>query len=295
MQRRELLRIAPAAALGWAASPLVRAAAGQTGKLLYFTRSAGFEHSVVQRKGGALSHSEKTLVEMGRQAGFEVECSKDGRVFDAGLDAFDVIAFYTTGDLTEKAPDGSPPMSAEGKKKLLEAIATGKGFVGIHSATDTFHSRGAQNENQAEVDPYIAMLGGEFLTHGAQQEASLILTSRFPGAGQLGMADGISFTDEWYTFKNFRPDLHVILVQETHMMQGDCYRRPNFPATWARRHGQGRVFYTSLGHREDVWTNPFFQTIALGGIAWAMGRVEFDLPPNLDQVTPQASQLKNVG
>jgi len=294
MQRREILRIAPAAALGWAAPPPVRAAPGKTVKVLYFTRSAGFEHSVVRRKGAELSHSEKALAEMGRRAGFEVECTKDGRVFDGSLDAYDLIAFYTTGDLTRKAQDGSPAMTAQGKRRLLEAVAAGTGFVGFHSATDTFHSRGPRNQNQAEVDPYIAMLGGEFLAHGPQQEASLILTSRFPGAGQLGMAEGISFTDEWYTFKNFRADLHVILVQETQMMRGDCYRRPDFPATWARRHGQGRVFYTSLGHREEVWTNPFFQAIALGGIAWAMGRADFDIQPNLDEVTPQAGQLQRA-
>ena len=94
--------------------------------------------------------------------------------------------------------------------------------------------------------------------------------------------------------KNFRPDLHVILVQETQMMTGACYQRPDFPATWARRHGQGRVFHTSLGHREDVWLNPFFQAIALGGIAWAMGRVDFDIQPNIDEVTPKASQLKQA-
>jgi uncharacterized protein len=75
------------------------------------------------------------------------------------------------------------------------------------------------------------------------------------------------------------------------MMKGDCYRRPDFPITWARRHGHGRVFYTSLGHREDVWTNPFFQAIALGGIAWAVGDASYDIKPNLSDVAPLANQL----
>lgn len=262
-------------------------------KVLYFTRSAGFEHSVVRRQGGQLSHSEKVLVEMGRRGGFEVECTKDGRVFDGNLDPYGVIAFYTTGDLTAPAQDGSPPMTPAGKRRLLAAIAGGKGFVGFHSAADTFHSKGKADENQAEVDPYIAMLGAEFLTHGEQQEASLFLTTRkFPGVRDLGMAEGIAFTDEWYTFKNFARDLHVILVQETRYMRGEAYRRPDFPATWARLHGQGRVFYTSLGHREDIWTNPFFQAIALGGLAWASGRVEADVPPNMQEFTPQAHLLR---
>ena len=285
MRRRDLLWAAAAGALG--------AAETKKRKVLYFTRSAGFEHSVVRRQGAQLSHSEKLLIEFGRRGGFEVECTKDGRVFDADLSQYEVIAFYTSGDLTGPSKDGSPPMTAAGKRKLLEAIAKGKGFFGFHSATDTFHSQGPRDQNQSEIDPYIAMLGGEFVTHGAQQEASLFLTSpKFPGAGNLGIAEGMPFTDEWYTFKNFARDLHVILVQETEYMKGEAYQRPDFPATWARFHGQGRVFYTSLGHREDIWTNPFFQAVALGGLGWAGGTVEFGIQPNLDAVTPRASQIK---
>ena len=296
MKRREMLKAASAAALGLSAFPPGWAAAAEEKKLkvLYFTRCAGFEHPVVRRQDGQLSHSEKVLTEMGEFAGFEVECTKDGRVFDGDLDQYDCIAFYTSGDLTKPNKRNTPPMTPEGKQKLLDAIAAGKGFVAFHSATDSFHSKGPRNEIQTEVDPYIAMLGGEFLTHGAQQEASLIISSRFPGAGNLGCAEGISFTEEWYASKNFAKDLHVILVQETKYMKGDCYQRPDFPCTWARMHGQGRVFYTSLGHREDVWTNPFFQAIVLGGFAWAMGNVDYDVKPNIDRVTPQANQLKRT-
>ena len=295
MKRREMLKTASLAAISVSAFPFGWAAAEEEKKqkVLYFTRSAGFEHSVVHREGDQLSHSEKVLTEMGQRAGFEVECTKDGRVFDGDLGPYDVIAFYTSGDLTKPDQQNTPPMTPEGKQKLLDAIAAGKGFVAFHAANDSFHSKGPANETQTEVDPYIAMLGGEFITHGAQQEASLIIVSRFPGAGDLGCAEGISFTEEWYALKNFAKDLHVILVQETQYMQGDCYQRPDFPSTWARRHGKGRVFYTSLGHREDIWTNPYFQTIVLGGFAWTLGNVEADVTPNIDKVTPQANQLKN--
>jgi type 1 glutamine amidotransferase len=317
MKRRELLKAGCAAALTFAGFPLgwTAAAPKKKQKVLYFTRSAGFEHSVVHRKDGQLSHSERLLTEMGQRAGFEVECTKDGRCFDGDLDQFDAIAFYTTGDLTrplaEKAPakqaakmaakqaakkklpairEDSPPMSPAGKKRLLDAIAAGKGFIGFHAATDTFHS-GPRNEIQTQPDPYIAMLGGEFVKHDQQQEASLLLVSRFPGAGELGVAEGLSFYEEWYALKNFAKDLHVILVQETGKMEGPSYQRPDFPVTWARMHGKGRVYYTSLGHREDIWTNPFFQAIALGGIAWALGNVQYDIKPNIDKVAPRANQL----
>jgi len=216
-------------------------------------------------------------------------------VFDGSLDQYAAIAFYTIGDLTKRAADGSPSMTARGKQRLISAIADGKGFVGFHSATDTFHSKSPQNEDESQVGPYLAMIGAESVAHGEQQEASLLFAPpKFPGIGGVGVGEGLAFTDEWYTFKNFASGLHVILVQETRMMKGKVYRRPDFPATWAHTYGNGRVFYTSLGHREDIWTNPFFQAMVIGAVAWVSGRVQADVAPNMEMVTPQARRLRNV-
>ena len=293
MRRREFLLSAGATALGLSTFALRRARAARlkTPKILYFTRSRGFEHGPVKRKDGELSHSEKIMTEVGKREGVEVVCTKDGRVFDEPLDQYDAIAFYTCGDLCHpESKDGAPPMSQDGKKRLLDAIAGGKGFVGFHSAADSFHSQGARNEIQTELDPYVAMIGGEFVKHGPQQVATMRVASpKFPGLE--GVGDSFELNEEWYALKNFAKDLHVILVQETEGMKGDCYQRPPFPATWARLHGKGRVYYTSLGHREDIWTNPLCQQIIMGGFDWAMGNVDADLTPNLDKVTPKASQL----
>lgn len=294
MNRRDLVRIGSAALLGRAISSLAGAAAADAKKrqVLYFTRSAGVEHAVVKQSGAGPSLSEKNLIEVGRVGGFEVKSTKDGRVFDGDLSQYDAIAFYTSGDPTRPAKDGSPPMTPAGKRKLLDAISSGKGFVGFHSAADTFHSKGPLEANQAEVDPYIAMLGGEFLAHGAIQEASLFASSRFMAKSATMPSEALSFTEEWNTFKNFSHDLHVIFVQETRYMTGDAYRRPDYPSTWARMHGKGRVFYTALGHCEDVWTNPFFHAIARSGLEWVMGEFDVDMTPNIDKVTPQANRLK---
>jgi type 1 glutamine amidotransferase len=293
MRRREFLFTAGATALGLSTIPLrrARAARRRTPKILYFTRSRGFEHGPVARKGNPLSHSEKVMKEVGEREGVEVVCTKDGRVFDEPLDQYDAIAFYTCGDLCQpESKDGGPPMSQDGKKKLLEAIAGGKGFVGFHSATDSFHSKGPRNEIQTELDPYVAMIGGEFVKHGPQQVATMrVACPKFPGLE--GVGDSFELNEEWYALKNFAKDLHVILVQETEGMKGDCYQRPPFPATWARMHGKGRVYYTSLGHREDIWTNPLCQQIVMGGFDWVMGEVDADVTPNLDKVTPKANQL----
>ncbi len=86
------------------------------------------------------------LTEIGKDHGFEVVASKDGRLFDPDkIGQWDAFAFETTGVLTEqggqKEGEGAHPMSVDGKKAFLDAIAAGKGFIGMHCATDTFHSR----------------------------------------------------------------------------------------------------------------------------------------------------------
>jgi len=260
-------------------------------KILFFSKSSGFEHSVIKKKGDDPSHAEKILAELAAKNGWELTSTKDGSVFTKeNIAKYDVFFFYTTGDLTQAGTDKTPPMSAEGKAAFLEAIHNGKGFVGTHSAGDTFHSGPNRFIDYGEkADPYIQMIGGEFIRHGAQQPSKMICHDpKFPGADAF--KDSPTLTEEWYSFKDYAKDLHVILAQETEGMKkvgGDSvYNRPPFPATWARMHGKGRVFYTSMGHREDVWTNPMFQSLLAGGVNWALGNVEADVAVNVDKATP---------
>ncbi len=283
MKRRDMLKLSGALVgvslfpMGW-----VRAAPGQKKKVLYYTQSAGFRHGPVARKDGELAFSEKVLMELGQQHGYEVVCTQDGGVFDGDLDQYATIAFYTSGNLTQAKEN---PMTAKGKQRLLDWVAAGGGFMGFHSATDSFRTP------KDKVDPYIEMVGGEFISHGAQQKAKMrVVCPKFPGAEKLGKE--FELFEEWYALYKFGKDLHVILVQETEGMKGDMYQRPPFPATWARMHGKGRVFYTSLGHREDIWTNQeYFQPLVLGALSWLTKQVDADVTPNIDQVTPKANQL----
>src|SRR5262249_17755735 len=133
------------------------------------------------------------------------------------------------------------------------------------------------------------MIGGEFSKHGEQQKAWMrVVDPDFPGL--KGVKD-FEKHEEWYSIKNFAPDLHVILVQDTTGMRNLDYERPNFPATWARMHEKGRVCYTSMGHREDVWESKLFQDLLMGGLSWALGNAKADLKPNLAQAAPKASEL----
>lgn len=298
MDRRQALKSGVAgvgAALAGFPTGWLRGSEDRRRRVLMFTKSGTFEHDVVRRgAGGELSLAERTLKDLGDRHGFDVTCTKDGGVFDRDdLGRYDAFVFETQGDLTRPGVDRQPPVSRRGKEALLRAIGGGKGFVGSHCASDTCHSSGDRNGSQPRdgLDPYIAMLGGEFIVHGAQQKARMrVVDGAFPG--MKGVRD-FDLLEEWYALKNFSPDLHVILAQDCEGMKGFMYERPPFPATWARKHHDGRVFYTSMGHREDVWRNSVFQQILLGGLGWAMGNVEADVSPNLKEATPRASEFKS--
>jgi type 1 glutamine amidotransferase len=259
-------------------------------RVLFFSKSSGYEHDVVKRTDKKESLSEATMAEIGRAHGFDVMVTKDGRVFDSDLAQYDVFFFFTTGNLTEPGHDSNPPMSVHGKEALLTEIRGGKGFIGVHSASDTFHSKGSRFETQGQPDPYIAMLGGEFLGHGSQQEGHVsVIDANFPGL--RGLNKKFVVTEEWYSLKNFSRDNHVLLVLETAGMRDPDYKRPPFPIAWVRKEGQGRVYYNAMGHREDIWmSEPFHQMLA-GAVAWSTGRAEAELDQNMSDTTPQASVM----
>ncbi len=276
-------------------------------KVLFFTKSSGYEHSVIRDPSLPFKPSPgsevsglafQVLKAIGAKENIDFVFSKDGSLFTpAYLARFDAYFFFTTGDLTQVGNDGNPPMSPGGKAAFLQAIADGKGFIGTHAATDTFHTAGSMDHgderyhNDGErADPYIKMIGGEFVIHGSQQPSHLIVAdAAFPGAA--GVSPDARFKEEWYSMKNFAPDMHVVLVQDTSGMVGNPYARPNYPSTWARMYGKGRVFYTNMGHRDDVWNSALFQSVLTGGVNWALGRVDADVSPNLATAAPGASKL----
>ena len=289
-------------------------------KILFFSKCSNFEHSVVRERAGQPSWAQQVLTELGAKHGYAFTFSKDGSKFaPTYLAQFDAYFFYTSGDLLAAGKDGNPPMTAAGKQAFLDAIAGGKGFIGTHSAADTFHTdeTAETNTNQPrtwryqnrgdKADPYIRMIGGELIIHGTQLIGRVIVTDpKFPGFAKRG--GSFELLEEWYSMVNFAPDLHVLLVQDTAAMRDPFagtkdwppagwdtpYQRPPYPSTWARMHGKGRVFYTSMGHREDNWLNPVFQEILLGGIAWAVRNIDADVTPNLARVASRANELPPV-
>ncbi len=171
------------------------------------------------------------------------------------------------------------------KAGFLKWIEDGGAFMGMHSATDTFNN----------FAPYYDMLQGTFAGHGAQVPADLIVAdSEHPATAGLPAQWDLK-QEEMYLIKNHdRSKLRSLL----HLRHNP--NKPEeagyFPVSWCRQQGKGRVFYTSLGHREDLWSDdPMlkdrknsveisrqFQAHILGGIKWALGLVEGSAAPNPD-------------
>lgn len=264
-------------------------------KLLFFTKSSGYEHSVISWSKGKPSLAEKVFLDLGSKNTWEFEFSKDGSKFSPEyLAGFDAVIFYTTGDLTTAGTDKQPPMTAAGKQALFDYVKSGKGFVGLHSASDTFHTANESDKGPErfanhgkEADSYVHFLGGEFIIHGQQQKAvNKVIDPAFPGFADLG--ESFNYTEEWYSLKDFNPDIHVLTVIDSPSMKGPMYERPPYPTTWARQEGKGRVFYTAMGHRDDIWSNPAYQKLLVGAIRWATGDVKAEVPPNLKEAAPGA-------
>ena len=179
------------------------------------------------------------------------------------LKNYDAVMFAnTTGDLP--IPD---------KEGFLNWIKAGGAFIAVHSASDTFHG----------WPGYIEMLGGEFLTHGAQVSVECInVNPGHPANQKLGRSWVIS-QEEIYRFKNYDgTKVHDLLFLDKHPND----KTPgHYPVSWSKNYGKGHVFYTSLGHREDIWDadpamkdrkNPVevslaYQAHLVGGIKWALG------------------------
>ncbi|HWF17702.1 MAG TPA: ThuA domain-containing protein, partial [Verrucomicrobiae bacterium] len=129
-----------------------------------------------------------------------------------------------------------------------------------HSATDTFHGENG-------VDPYIEMIGGEFVEHTVAKVDCIVVDPKHPSTRHFGKVFPVF--DEIYMMKNFSPDKVHLLLRLDKVPGSET--PGNFPISWCKSYGGGKVFYTALGHEDAVWENPDFQLHLLGGIKWALG------------------------
>jgi type 1 glutamine amidotransferase len=256
-------------------------------RVLVVTVTKGFRHD-------SIPTAEEVLERLGKETkSWETDFARNDedlqkKMTAEALKQYDAIIFAnTTGVLPLPDPNA-----------FLEFIRSGRGFVAMHSGSDTFHEWPGST---SPVSEYIQMLGGEFRTHHAQCAVDcqvrdpnhpavgfLIHDKTLPQSDDLkarSSADGKTWQvfDEIYLFKNIdRPALRVLLSLDSHPKDGssDAGKPGEYLISWCKSYGKGRVFYTSLGHRKEVWNDPIYQRHITGGIRFALGLAKGSTTPN---------------
>jgi uncharacterized protein len=229
-------------------------AKGKT-RVLYVTQSKGFRHAV-------LHQSEELMETLGAKHGFDVTITHMAEKYltPATLKNYDVIVFYTTGEL---------PLADAQKTALLDWIKSGKFLLGLHSATDTFY----------KWPEYGQMIGGYFNQHPWTQDTEVtIKTEDKSHPASRHLPDGWTMKEEIYQIKQFigRDKTHVLvsLDQSKTDMNKRGVEAKDFPLVWWHDYGKGKVMYNALGHRPDVWTSEWYQTMVVNAIKWGTGQMK---------------------
>jgi type 1 glutamine amidotransferase len=247
-------------------------------RVLMVTQSAGFKHGSVSRKENQLAPSERAVTEIGISSNlFRVDCTQDCKkdFTKENLQNYDIVFFYTTGTL--------PIEPATLEYFFKEWLPTkGHGFIGAHSAADTFHN----------YQPYWDMIGGTFNGHPWNAGDTVTITvhdSTHPASRPWG--EEFTIKDEIYQFKNWQPE-KVRVLMSLNMAKTKLKKPYHVPALWVKEYGQGKVMHMSLGHNESVWENPTYRASLLGGFKWVMGLEEGNAKPNPELSAEQEAKAK---
>jgi type 1 glutamine amidotransferase len=219
-------------------------------RILYFTHSAGYRHEVIPT-------SQDVLKALGEKSGaFKVTASEDVSVFTTeNLRHYAAVVFFTTGEL---------PMSDAQKAALMRFVRRGRGFIGVHSATDTFY----------QWPDYGKLIGGYFNQHPWHQNVTVdVADPASPLVGFLPAAFAVN--DEIYQIRDFDAQGSRVLLRldpnSVDLEAPNVAPQPyGWPLAWTRAFGRGRVFYTALGHEEAVWRDPRYQQMLTNAILWTM-------------------------
>ena len=251
-------------------------------KMLVFSVTKGYRHA-------SIPTGKVALTEMGKKTGaYETVISDDLANFEPdAIKQFDAICFLsTTNDVLSPLPQELKNMSEEEKKasqekqlrlrkSIMDFIESGKGFVGIHSATDTLY----------DWPEYGRMIGGYFNGHpwGAGTDVQIDVEKGQEKHPLVAMFEGqsMNFKEEIYQFKepynSKNQQMLLRLNVEKSAKVGGGRADGDYGVAWAKNIGKGRLFYCSIGHNHEMYWNPKILGHYLAGIQWAMGDLKCEV------------------
>ena len=212
-------------------------------RVLMLTATSGFRHD-------SIATAREVLTALAPVNNLSLTATEDlGRISAAGLSEVDVIMFALT--------SGELPLDASQRAALIAAVSDGKGFIGIHSATDTLY----------EFPDYGRLVGAYFKEHPWTQQARVLVDDASHPA--TGIRDSFTLEEEFYTFRdNPRGRVQVLLRLDP----ASVNTTGDYPLAWAQSFGSGRSYYNALGHFPSTWRDARFQNQLIAAIRWTANK-----------------------
>jgi uncharacterized protein len=216
-------------------------------RILVFSKTKGFRHA-------SIPAGKTALLKMAQQNNWVIDTTEDATVFNKkSLKKYAAVIFLsTTGNILDSAQ----------QLAFEKYIQSGKGFVGIHAATDT----------EYDWPWYCKLVGANFLSHPQQQTAVLNITNA-SHASTKHLPTAWQRWDEWYNFKNQNTAVNVLITIDEKSYKGG-ENGENHPMTWYHNYDGGRSFYTALGHTDESYSEENFLKHLFGGINYALDKTK---------------------
>ena len=247
---------------------LVLGEAGEEGTISFEANSGTSELQNVEREGSTLSFT----FDGGQYGEIPGEITLEGDQLEGDL-TVEGNEMTLTGSRNEASASTASEsgLSEDQLQAVLNFVRDGKGFIGTHAAADALY----------ESEEYRELLGGGlFEAHPWTQSVGIKVEDEGnPAVSHFD--DTFYIRDEIYVLDEnprWNSDVMASLdMNSVGVIQGPAdATRNDYPVAWMRTYGDGKVFYTKLGHFPDVWRTPGYLTHLLQGMRATAGRVQAD-------------------
>lgn len=215
-------------------------------RVLVFSKTAGFRHA-------SIPAGRTAIIKLGQEIGFGVDTTENATAFtEKNLRRYSAVIFLnTTGNILDESQ----------QEAFEHYIQAGGGYVGIHAATDT----------EYDWQWYNKLAGAYFASHpgnpNVQNGEANAVNKQHPS--MEGFPDRWQIKDEFYDFKNFNPQV-TVLVKIDEKTYKDGKMGDNHPMSWYHEYDGGKAFYTNFGHEDATFVNPVFLKHLTGGLKYVM-------------------------
>lgn len=222
--------------------------------ILLFSKATGFRH------GESIEAGKKTFASLADKNNWFIYETEEGGVFTTEqLAKFDAVIFSnSTGRV----------LNDEQQANLETYVEKGGTLIGIHGSGDNSH----------HWDWYVKnLVGAEFSHHSLDpqfQETSVTLNPIPDSVIAQGLPPVWTQTDEWYVFfenprakgftilftidgETIKPSGNILWMKDKDFGMGKDH-----PVAWYRSVGNGKTYYTSMGHDASAWEQePFVKML----------------------------------